>query len=299
MVIFNITENLINGKKYIGKHESSSFDSTYKGSGAAIKDAFLKYGWDNFSCKVLCECSSIEELNEKEKHFIDLYDAVTSPDFYNIAEGGSGGDTVKGLSEFQKLDRANKISLHNTGKKVMHKGDHQTRVSPDKIEEYLANGYTLGVKYKGRPLSEKHKKSISDGLKGHPGAWAGKKRPPEIVAKVADKNRGRKHSDEVKQRISAAKKGKHPSEETLQKLRAAAAGKPKSDEHKKKIGLAHKGRKKETEHKKKISETLKNQRWVNDGIKNLKISRDDLDIYLSKGYIRGKVKVNKELKISE
>ena len=285
-----ITENLINGKKYVGKHESSSFDSTYKGSGAAIKEAFLKYGWDNFSCNILCECNSIEELNDQEKHFIDLYDAVRSPDFYNIAEGGTGGDTVRGLAEFQKLDRANKISLHTTGKKVMHKGDHQTRVSPDKIEEYLANGYTFGVKYKGRPLSEEHKKSISDGLKGHPGAWTGKKRPPEIVAKVAAKNRGRKHSEETKQKISDTKKGKHPSDKTIAKLRAACSGKPKSEEHKKKRGLAHKGRKKSLEHRTKISETIKNQVWINDGKENVKIKKDELEIFLAKGYVRGMVK---------
>ncbi len=31
------TINLINGKKYIGKHKSSKFDNTYFGSGIALK----------------------------------------------------------------------------------------------------------------------------------------------------------------------------------------------------------------------------------------------------------------------
>ena len=39
-----LTENLINGKCYIGRHSSPTFDKKYKGSGVAIKKAIKKYG---------------------------------------------------------------------------------------------------------------------------------------------------------------------------------------------------------------------------------------------------------------
>ena len=88
-----LTTNLINGKKYIGKRQSAVFDSKYKGSGKYLVNAISKYGWDNFSCESLQECSTVEELNAAEKLFIEKFDAVSSPTFYNIAAGGEGGDT--------------------------------------------------------------------------------------------------------------------------------------------------------------------------------------------------------------
>ena len=38
------TTNLINGKKYIGKRVSKTFDKYYKGSGKLLRKAFTKYG---------------------------------------------------------------------------------------------------------------------------------------------------------------------------------------------------------------------------------------------------------------
>ena len=36
------TTNLINGKKYIGKHKSSKFDENYYGSGTYLKKCYRK-----------------------------------------------------------------------------------------------------------------------------------------------------------------------------------------------------------------------------------------------------------------
>ena len=49
-----ITTNLLNGKKYIGKHKSSEFEfDKYYGSGKYIKAAIKKYGLENFKCELL------------------------------------------------------------------------------------------------------------------------------------------------------------------------------------------------------------------------------------------------------
>lgn len=85
------TTNLINGKKYIGQHHASEFEWWYKGSGKLIKKAFDKYGFDNFEVKLLENCNSKEELDEKEIYWINYYDAVNSNNYYNLAEGGSNG----------------------------------------------------------------------------------------------------------------------------------------------------------------------------------------------------------------
>ena len=108
-----ITKNNVNGKQYIGKHKNSEFDSKYIGSGIMLQKAIRKYGIENFSCNLICECYSREELNNKEKEYIKEYNAVESNMFYNIAYGGEGGVLRTGpLSAETKA----KIGAANTGK---------------------------------------------------------------------------------------------------------------------------------------------------------------------------------------
>ena len=85
-----MTTNLVNGHKYIGKRKKDYFDTKYKDSGKLLKQAIMKYGWDNFKCELLEECETVDILNDREKYYIKLYDAVNSADFYNIATGGEG-----------------------------------------------------------------------------------------------------------------------------------------------------------------------------------------------------------------
>ena len=60
------TTNLINGKIYVGKRMLSKFSHYYKGSGILLKQAFKKYGRENFSCEMIDTAETVEELNEKE-----------------------------------------------------------------------------------------------------------------------------------------------------------------------------------------------------------------------------------------
>lgn len=85
MVIY-MTTNLINGKKYIGQTKRN--DDSYLGSGKKMLAAIKKYGKENFKRETLCICNSHEELNEKERYFISVYDATNSKNFYNIRPGG-------------------------------------------------------------------------------------------------------------------------------------------------------------------------------------------------------------------
>lgn len=91
MIVYKTT-NLINGKFYIGKQASNS--KWYLGSGKALKSAIAKYGRSNFKKEILEECSSLEELSEREKFWIAELNAIEKG--YNIAEGGSGGRTFGG-----------------------------------------------------------------------------------------------------------------------------------------------------------------------------------------------------------
>ncbi len=102
-----MTENLINGKKYIGQRKYTDGWEEYLGSGKLLKLAIDKYGRENFQKVILQDAYSKDELNELERYYIKLYDACKRKDFYNLAGGGTGGNVLEGYDEeTQKLIRA-------------------------------------------------------------------------------------------------------------------------------------------------------------------------------------------------
>jgi len=90
MIIYKTT-NLITGKIYIGKDVKNN--PSYLGSGVYICRSIKKHGKENFKKEVICECSSKEELNEKEKYWIKTLNSKDHNIGYNFADGGIGGDT--------------------------------------------------------------------------------------------------------------------------------------------------------------------------------------------------------------
>lgn len=97
-----IIKNLINNKVYIGSsvnieerwsHHRSAFNPNYSYErNKPLYLAFQKYGKDNFSFSILEECH-INELAEKEKYYIKLYDCCIldgENKGYNLTRGGEG-----------------------------------------------------------------------------------------------------------------------------------------------------------------------------------------------------------------
>jgi hypothetical protein len=103
MYIYKIS-NTINGRWYIGKHNGS--DPNYMGSGKLLKQAYKKYGQENFIKEVLELCITDQELNLREQHWIATTNAIQDPMSYNLAEGGSGGDLSKFIP-YDKIDYSN------------------------------------------------------------------------------------------------------------------------------------------------------------------------------------------------
>lgn len=69
--------DLVNGKKYVGKHKAKQFDSRYYGNGRIIKHAVRKYGFDRFKIRPIDCAYSMEELNELEIKWIKNLDCIS------------------------------------------------------------------------------------------------------------------------------------------------------------------------------------------------------------------------------
>lgn len=179
-----IIENLVNNKKYIGKHKSDNLNDTYMGSGKLIQFAIKKYGLNNFKKTILCQCETLDELNDMEIFYINKYDAVNNSDYYNLKDGGQGGfDYINkngfgdrtGLKLSQEVrDLISKINSHpltevhkqhisdslinnkskagvnnpNFGKVYYTDGVNEVHLTLEQIPQYESMGY-----YKGRPKS--------------------------------------------------------------------------------------------------------------------------------------------------
>lgn len=117
-----ITTNHVNGKQYIGqrKYDKQGKWKEYLGSGVVLSKAIKKYGLENFSKEIIENCETKEELNAREKFWINYFNAVDSDNFYNIAKGGDGGNTLAGYTE-QQLEEHSKI-LSNALKGVINQG---------------------------------------------------------------------------------------------------------------------------------------------------------------------------------
>jgi len=117
--VYEITNN-INGKKYIGKRSCKCdvANDKYMGSGILLKKSIKRYGIENFTKEILLVCITKQEALEYEKLLIDKYDATKNTKYYNIHEGGKGGNTKAGYSEEQLRQFGQKVSnsLKNSSK---------------------------------------------------------------------------------------------------------------------------------------------------------------------------------------
>lgn len=81
------TTNIVNGKFYIGKHQTNNLDDGYVGSGKLLKRAIKKYGKDNFITEIIDIYDQEWQMNLAEKIYVVIDKEVS----YNLCSGGKGG----------------------------------------------------------------------------------------------------------------------------------------------------------------------------------------------------------------
>ncbi len=152
--VYKITNN-INGKYYIGKHQTKDLNDGYMGSGKLIKQSIDKYGVENFTKQILFSFDNEAEMNAKEAELVTL-----SEETYNLCPGGKGGFGYINNAEIVKFK--GKKHTEESKKKMGHPGNsYGSNVSETKRKEL---GRLGGLNNKGKPKSEEHKQKIREAI---------------------------------------------------------------------------------------------------------------------------------------
>jgi group I intron endonuclease len=157
----------------------------------ALVRAIQKYGKENFTVEQIDVASDREELNSKERYWIEHYDSI-APKGYNLKSGGN--ENIVYSEETRR-----KISEANTGK--THSAE---------TREKLSKAFT------GRKLSEKTKAKMSE-------SRMGRVVTPDTRAKISNSLMGHSFTEDTRRKMSAAQRNKVISEETRQRMKESNA----------------------------------------------------------------------------
>ena len=148
--VYKITNN-INGKIYIGVHQTNDLNDTYMGSGNSIKKSIKKYGVENFTKEYIKVFDNKEDMFNMESTLVNE-EFVSRSNTYNIKVGGFGG--------WCHIDKENAKNAFRKWFYNKYKTKEETiKYINDRISiPYIFNGY----EFKGKKHTDKTKKLIGD-----------------------------------------------------------------------------------------------------------------------------------------
>lgn len=153
--VYRIT-NLVNGKTYIGQHTVKKgrtiTSDTYWGSGILLREAYKKYGKENFKKEILISGEFTKgELDRLEIEQISKERQAGRAE-YNIANGGDGWNEGMREAHQKAIHSENYKRRHSEAMRRAHKLGH-------------CKGFVKHDTFTGKHHSEETKKKISEKAK--------------------------------------------------------------------------------------------------------------------------------------
>ena len=293
------TTNLIDNKIYIGK-KKGEFTEKYKGSGKYLRNAVNKYGVENFKVEIIEYCETLEEQNEKEKYWIDYY-RNQNVEMYNISDGGDGGNTFAELDDIDRQKRIQKLKENS----------YFANLTPEQDKEIRRKSWETRRKNGKDKLTPEQSLKLSNSLKQYYSS-------EEYQLKLAKQR-------EINKQIKLKKKQQFMQQWLLEEHYCKTCGKritkyigkglycsqscaathPHTEETKKLISemnrngiCGNKGKHLSEESKQNHSKAMigknKGKIWITNGFECKSIFPNELDIYISLGYKRGRKIIGKD-----
>lgn len=190
--------NTCNGKVYIGQTTQSLKDriaqhkcDSNRNRSSALHCAIRKYGFECFEVEQIDHAHSREELNNKERYWIDYYNSI-SPNGYNLTTGGDGA--------FEPSEETRKKMS------TSHKG---VKFSKERCEKQSEQRRGENAPWYGKRLSDEHKQKIRRANTGH-------KHSDETRKKMSESHK-KFYTDEMIKRWKEINKNNRPTEEAIRK----------------------------------------------------------------------------------
>lgn len=147
MIIYKITNN-VNGKIYIGQ-TAGSLENRWRQHrhhpGCRIlHKAIKKYGAENFTVEQIDAAANIDELNQKEKLWIQHYDCI-APNGYNLKSGGNRPTYSEASRQRMSRNHADMSGANNPRYGVRLSADTRKKISDSHRGKSLSAQHRLKV----------------------------------------------------------------------------------------------------------------------------------------------------------
>lgn len=156
-IIYQIT-NTINGKIYIGKHQTDNINDGYFGSGIALQRAINEHGKNAFLKEILHVFSTADEMDAKEKELV-TEEFVARKDTYNLGVGGKGGPQFKGRrhseetkqllrelrTQYPPITAEARLKISEANRRRIISDDTKRKISKRAKERYADPNYLNGT----------------------------------------------------------------------------------------------------------------------------------------------------------
>ena len=222
--IYLIT-NLVNGKIYVGQHSGpdlqaylefnlhAAFLQSRRNNKPILYRAMRKYEASAFTISCLFQAPDKRQQNEAEKFLIRLLASRQRSVGYNLAEGGTGGNTREGYTNSPEHCAKTGAALKGRPKS----DEHCRKIS-------VAKTGTVCPEVSAANIARRSSNPTPAGIRNRLYRERQKLRAAGIMVEIVHPWIGKKHSEETKAKMSAASKGRPKSTETRAKISAAKLG---------------------------------------------------------------------------